>query len=155
MAMVRWDPFRDVNTLRDEMNRLFSRTLGDSRGAGAAQTWSPPLDVFETATEIVVEVDLPGLRPDQIDIEMDDNVLTISGDRAFQDKGDGGRFHRLERTYGHFQRSLGLPAGVKQEQISAEFEHGVLVVRVPKADEVRPRKIAVGAGAPADDGATA
>jgi len=152
--MVRWDPFRDVTALRDEMNRLFSRTLGDTRGGGGAQTWSPALDVFETADQIVVEVDLPGLKPEDIDIALDDNVLTISGERRFHDKGEQGRFYRLERSYGHFQRSLGLPPGVKQDAISADFERGVLVVRVPKADEVRPRKIAVGAAAASSDGAT-
>ena len=88
-----------------------------------------------------------GMRTEDIDIEVDDNVLTLRGERRFEDKVDEGRYYRLERAYGHFQRSLTLPQGVKSDEISASFVDGVLTVRVPKADEVKPRKIAVAAGA--------
>jgi HSP20 family protein len=142
-TLVRWDPFREVTSLRDEVNRLFSRTLGDSQ---SGSVWSPPVDVFDNKDEIVLKAELPGLGPDDIDIEVDDNVLTIKGERKFEEKVEEGRFYRLERAYGSFSRSLTLPQGVKADQISADFEGGVLQVRVPKADEVRPRKIAVTAG---------
>jgi HSP20 family protein len=141
-TIVRWDPFRDITSLRDEMNRLFSRSLGEPAGG---QMWSPAVDVVEQPDAIVVKAELPGLRPEDIDIEIDDNVLTIRGERRFEDKVEDGRYYRLERSYGRFQRSLGLPQGVKADDISAGFDQGVLEVRVPKADEVKPRKIAVGA----------
>lgn len=143
-TLVRWDPFREVTSLRDEVNRLFSRTLGDGHGGSV---WSPPVDVFDKEDEIVLKAELAGLGPDDIDIEVDDNVLTITGERRFEETVEEGRYYRLERAYGSFSRSLTLPQGAKADQISADFEDGVLQVRVPKADEVKPRKIAVTAGA--------
>jgi HSP20 family protein len=143
-TLVRWDPFREVTSLRDEVNRLFSRTLGDGQGGSV---WSPPVDVFDNKDAIVLKAELPGLGPDDIDIEVDDNVLTIKGERKFEEKVEEGRYYRLERAYGSFSRSLTLPQGVKADEISANFEGGVLEVRVPKADEVKPRKITVGTAA--------
>lgn len=142
-AVVRWDPYRDITALRDEMNRLFTRSFGDASGGAA---WTPAMDVFDHQDAILVTVELPGLSAEDIDIEVDDNVLTLSGERRFDDRVEEGRYYRLERAYGRFQRSLTLPQGVKADQITADFDNGVLHVRVPKADEVRPRKIAVGAG---------
>ena len=143
-AVVRFDPFRDITTLRDEMNRLFSRTVGD--GVSSASSWTPPVDIFDGADSIVLRAELAGLTPEDIDIEIDDNVLTLRGERRFRDSVEEGRFYRLERAYGGFQRSLTLPQGVHSDEISATFEHGVLTVRIPKAEEVKPRKIAVEAG---------
>lgn len=144
-AVVRFDPFRDITSLRDEMNRLFSRTIGE--GAATGSTWTPAVDIFDTADAIVLRAELPGLTPEDIDIEIDDNVLTLKGERRFQEQVDEGRYYRLERAYGHFQRSVTLPQGVKADEISASFDNGVLSVRVPKADEVKPRKITVAASA--------
>lgn len=143
-AVVRFDPFRDITTLRDEMNRLFSRTVGD--GVSSASSWTPPVDIFDGTDSIVLRAELAGLTPEDIDIEIDDNVLTLRGERRFRDSVEEGRFYRLERAYGGFQRSLTLPQGVRSDDISASFEHGVLTVRIPKAEEVKPRKIAVEAG---------
>jgi HSP20 family protein len=142
-AVVRFDPFRDITTLRDEMNRLFSRTVGEGVSSGSA--WTPAVDIFDQDEAIVLRAELPGLTPEDIDIEIDDNVLTLRGERRFQEQVDEGRYYRLERAYGQFQRSVTLPQGVKADEISAGFDNGVLTVRVPKADEVRPRKIAVAA----------
>ena len=144
-AVVRYDPFRDITTLRDEMNRLFTRTMGEGSSSGSA--WTPAVDIFDAADAIVLKAELPGLSPDDIDIEIDDTVLTLKGERRFEETVEEGRYYRVERAYGHFQRSLTLPQGVKADEISATFENGVLTVRVPKADEVRPRKIAVGTNA--------
>lgn len=143
-AVARFDPFRDITTLRDEMNRLFNRTVGDGTSSGSA--WTPAVDIFDTDQAIVLRAELPGLTPEDIDIEIDDNVLSLKGERRFQDELEEGRYYRLERAYGHFQRNVALPQGVKADEISASFDNGVLSVRVPKADEVRPRKIAVAAG---------
>lgn len=142
-AVVRFDPFRDITSLRDEMNRLFSRTVGDGVSSGSA--WTPAVDIFDTEDAIVLKAELPGLATGDIDIEIDDNVLTLKGERRFQETVDEGRFYRLERAYGHFQRSVTLPQGVKADEISADFDNGVLTVRVPKADEVKPRKISIAA----------
>jgi HSP20 family protein len=145
-AVVRFDPFRDITTLRDDMNRLFARTLGDS--PAAANTWSPAVDIFDTPDAIVLKAELPGIDPADIDIEVDDNVLTLNGERRFEERVEEGRYYRVERAYGRFQRSVTLPQNVKADQISANVDHGVLEVRVPKADEAKPRKIAVqGSGA--------
>lgn len=146
-AVARFDPFRDITTLRDEMNRLFNRTVGDGVSSGSA--WTPAVDIFDTDQAIVLRAELPGLDPDDIEIEVDDNVLSLKGERRFEETVQEGRYYRLERAYGRFQRSVTLPQGVKADEISATFDKGVLSVRVPKAEEVRPRKIAVTAGAPA------
>lgn len=141
-AVVRWEPYRDVTALRDEMNRLFSRTVGDVRGGASA--WTPAMDVFDHEDAIVLKVELPGLTPEDIHIEVDDNVLTLRGERHFNEDVDEGRYYRLERAYGEFQRSLTLPQAVKTDEITAHADDGVLEVRVPKAEEVKPRRIAVG-----------
>ena len=142
-SLVRFDPFREITSLRDDMNRLFSRTLGDSAGSGSGNMWSPAVDIFDTADAIVLRAELPGLDAEDIDIEVDDNVLTLSGERRFEERLEEGRYYRVERAYGRFQRSVTLPQNVKADEISAAVDRGVLEVRVPKADEARPRKIAV------------
>ncbi len=142
-TLTRWDPFRELTSLRDEMNRMFGRSLGD--GTRPAGTWSPPIDVFDTADAIVLKAELPGLTPDDVEVEVDDGVLSIRGERRFTEQVEEGRYHRLERAYGQFARSLSLPTGVRADDITATFTDGVLEVRVPKADEVRPRKITVAA----------
>jgi HSP20 family protein len=144
-TVVRWDPFRDLTSLRNEMNRLFSRT---GEGPESGSVWTPAVDVFDRQDEIVLKVELPGLTAEDIDIEVDDNVLTIRGERRFEEKVEDGRYYRVERQYGQFSRSLTLPqSGVKADAITATFDSGVLEVHVPKAEEVKPRKIAVGSGA--------
>ena len=143
-AVVRFDPFRDITSLRDEMNRLFTRTLGEG-GSSAGAAWTPAVDIFDAADAIVLKAELPGLSPDDIDIEIDESVLTLKGERRFEETVEEGRYYRVERAYGAFQRSVTLPQSVKADEITATFEHGVLTVRVPKADEVKPRKIAVAA----------
>jgi len=143
-AVVRFDPFRDITSLRDEMNRLFTRTLGEGGSAGGS-AWTPAVDIFDAADAIVLKAELPGLSPDDIDIEIDESVLTLKGERRFEETVEEGRYYRVERAYGAFQRSVTLPQSVKADEITATFEHGVLTVRVPKADEVKPRKIAVAA----------
>ncbi|MEQ8834201.1 MAG: Hsp20/alpha crystallin family protein [Miltoncostaeaceae bacterium] len=140
-ALVRFDPFREITTLREDMNRLFSRTLGDA--PEAASTWSPAVDIFDAPEAIVLKAELPGLDAGDIQIEVDDNVLTLRGERRFEDRVEEGRYHRVERAYGAFQRTITLPQNVRADAITANVERGVLEVRVPKAEEARPRKIEV------------
>lgn len=143
-AVVRFDPFRDIATLREDMNRLFSRTLGDAPAADAA--WSPALDIRETADALVLSVEVPGIDADAIDIEVEDNVLTIGGERRFEERGEDEHHHRVERVYGRFARSVTLPQNVRADDIEASLDRGVLKVRVPKAEEAKPRKVAVRSG---------
>ncbi len=145
MSIVRFDPFRDITSFRDDMNRLFARSFGEE-GVTGTRTWAPAVDVFETKDAMVLKAELPGLTADDVDVEIDDNVLTVSGERTFKDTVEEGRFYRLERSYGRFSRSLTLPQGIKADSVSATFADGVLEVTVPKAEEVKPRKVTIGAG---------
>ena len=143
MSIVRFDPFRDITSFRDDVNRLFARTLGEGV---TSQTWSPAVDVFETKDAIVLKAELPGLRTEDVDVEIDDNVLTVSGERTLTDRVEEGHYYRLERNYGRFSRSLTLPQGIRADEVTATFADGVLEVRVPKAEEAKPRKVAIAAG---------
>jgi HSP20 family protein len=145
MSIVRFDPFRDITSFRDDINRLFARSFGEE-GVTGTRTWAPAVDVFETKDAVVLKAELPGLTADDVDVEIDDNVLTVSGERTFKDTVEEGRFYRLERSYGRFSRSLTLPQGIKADAVSATFADGVLEVTVPKAEEVKPRKVTIGAG---------
>jgi HSP20 family protein len=145
MALVRFDPYPELTRLSDEMTRMFGRALGDVRG-GSPQSWTPALDVIDTPEAIVLKADLPGVSPEDVSIEFHEDTLTLTGERRFTDKVEDGRYHRLERSYGRFSRSLTLPKDVKADEISATFEEGVLEVRVPKAEEVKPRQIRISAG---------
>lgn len=144
MTNVRFDPFRDITSFRNDLNRLFAGALGGT--VSGTQTWAPAVDVFETNDAVVLKAELPGLSTDDVSVEVDDNVLTISGERILRDSVEKGHYYRLERSYGTFSRSLTLPQGIKADEVSATFTDGVLAVTVPKADEVKPRKVAIAAG---------
>jgi len=138
-TLVRWEPFRELGTLQSEMSRLMNGMLeGNGR---QSQNWVPPLDVWETPTEVVYAFDLPGISEEQITIEVKDETLTVSAEREKTEETSEHGFYRFERRYGTFARAVGLPQGVDQENISARYENGVLEVRVPKPEEQKPKKI--------------
>ena len=138
-TLVRWEPFRELGTLQSEMSRLMNGMLeGNGR---QSQNWVPALDVWETPTEVVYAFDLPGIREEQITIEVKDETLTISADREKTEETSENGFYRFERRYGTFARAVGLPQGVDPDNISARYESGVLEVRVPKPEEQKPKKI--------------
>ena len=141
-TLVRFDPFREVAALQNEMGRL----LGVFReGNGTTdRSWVPPLDVWETEDAYVYAFDLPGIPEDKISVEFEDGVLTVSAERDRAEQFEGDRFYRYERRFGSFQRTLGLPQGVKDDDISASYANGVLELRVAKPEEVKPRKIQIG-----------
>ena len=143
-TLVRFDPFREVAALQNEMGRL----LGVFReGDGATErSWVPPLDVWETDSAYVYAFDLPGIPEDRISVEFEDGVLTVGGERERTEHAEGDKFYRYERRFGSFQRTLGLPQGVKDSDISASYSNGVLELRVAKPEEVKPRKIRIGVG---------
>ena len=146
-TLVRWEPFRDIAQVQSEMSRLFDGLLSN-RGR-ATQGWVPALDVWETDGEVVYAFDLPGLAKDEISIEVGDDTLTVTGERRRETKEEGDRFFRYERRYGSFSRAVGLPAGVDDSKIVADYENGVLEVHVPKPEEAKPRRIQLGS-LPAD-----
>jgi HSP20 family protein len=150
MALVSWEPFREITSLQSEMNRLFN-TFFDSPttpgGNGAAvRRWVPAMDLVETEGHFVLRADLPGLSEEDVAIELEDNVLTVAGERQaeHEDKREG--FYRLERSSGQFRRSLTLPDGIDPEAIEARFDKGVLEVRIPKPEERKPRRVAIQVG---------
>lgn len=145
MAIIRWDPFRDLVTLREKMNRLFedyypARTEEKDMVAG---TWAPSVDIYETENELVLTAELPGIKEDDIEIKLEDNTLTIKGDRRFEKETKEENYHRIERSYGSFLRSFTLPAYIEQEKIEAEHENGVLKIAMPKKQESKSRKVKV------------
>jgi len=153
MALIRWEPVRELSTIQNEMNRLFNTifdTPTQTNGATALRRWVPAMDLLETDGDFVLRADLPGLTEKDVNIELDDNVLTISGQRTTEKEERKEGYYRVERASGSFSRSLTLPEGVDAEAIRASFENGVLEVHVPKPEQRKPRKVAitVGGGAP-------
>ena len=148
MALIHWEPVRELNTIQSEMNRLFNSLLespapGNGGSGTALRRWIPPMDLVETEDDFVLRVDLPGLSQDDVNIELDDKVLTVSGERTAEHEERKEGFYRVERASGHFKRSLTLPEGVDPESVRARFDRGVLEVRIPKPEERKPRKVAI------------
>ena len=144
MNVVKYDPFRDLRGLQDEMNRLFSGTF--SRGSQdevLRGAWSPSVDIFENKNEIVLEAELPGMTADDVNISIENNVLTLHGERRFEKKDESDNFHRVERSYGSFTRSFTLPPTVSSENANAEFQNGVLRLTLAKREEAKPRRIEI------------
>lgn len=146
MALVRWDPVRDLDSLQGDMNRLFDRFFDTGRGSTGrtARRWIPAMDLVETDNHLVLRADLPGMREDDVNIEIKDSVLTISGERKAEHEEKGEGYHRVERSFGSFSRSLSLPDGVDPKKIDAKFAEGVLEVRVPKPEETKPTRVEIG-----------
>jgi len=147
MAIVRWDPFRDLMTIQERMNRLFDQTLSKTRTEDeeglTASTWSPAVDIYETADSIVLKAELPGLSRENIDIQVRDNTLTLKGERKFEREVKDENYLRIERSYGAFQRGFSLPAVIQQDKIKATFKEGVLEVSMPKAEEAKPTQVKI------------
>jgi HSP20 family protein len=150
MALIRWEPVRELSTIQNEMNRLFNTffeapTPGNA-SATALRRWIPAMDLVETDDDFVLRADLPGLSENDVKIELEDNVLTISGERKAEHEERKEGYYRVERASGSFVRSLTLPEGVDPDSVKANFERGVLEVRIPKPEERKPRKVAISVG---------
>jgi HSP20 family protein len=147
MAIVRWEPFRDLLSLQERMNRMF----GEYRGAGTAPddewalggSWAPAVDIYEQGTDIVLKAELPGVDPKDVDIRLENNVLTLRGERKFENEVKKENYHRVERSYGTFSRSFTLPSVVNQGNIKADFKDGMLKVVLPKREEAKPKQIEI------------
>jgi HSP20 family protein len=146
MAIVRFDPFRELTTMQDRINRIFGdiyhRSVDDdvmSRG-----DWMPPVDIFQNGSqELVIKAELPGLKKEDIDVRVENNTLTLRGERKREQTVKDEQFHRVERTYGAFSRSFSLPSTIDTEKVNADFTDGVLTITMPLREEAKPRKIEV------------
>jgi len=147
MALVRWEPVRELNTIQGEINRLFNSFFDTPVSAGeAGRRWLPAMDLVEADDHYVLRADLPGLSEDDVKIEVEDNVLTVSGERKAEHEQRGEGYHRLERSYGAFSRALTLPEGVDPAAVQASFDRGVLEVHIPKPEERKPRRVSISVG---------
>ncbi len=143
MAIIRWDPFRDLITIREKMNCLFEDAV-TSRGKDkdfVPSAWTPSVDIFETENELVLSAEVPGIDEKDIEIKLEDNTLTLRGERNFEKETKEENYHRIERAYGSFFRSFSLPLYINQDAIKAEHNHGVLKVVMPKKPELKPRQV--------------
>ncbi len=142
---MKYDPFRELKSLQDEMNRLFMSSV--PRGFGeedlATGGWSPRVDIFESESELVLEAELPGMQRDDFEVSIENNVITLRGERKFEKKDESDNYHRVERAYGSFTRSFSLPRSVSAEGTTADFKNGVLRVTLPKKEEAKARKIEI------------
>jgi HSP20 family protein len=144
-TLVRWDPFRDLVSIQDELNRLFGRTFGgvEPMRPGASGSWMPSMDLYETQDKIVAKLDLPGIDPGDVEVSVEGSTLSVSGKREFVTETDEENYHRVERRYGSFTRAITLPQTADTEKVVATFDKGVLTVEVPKVEEAKPKKIRV------------
>jgi HSP20 family protein len=145
MAIIRWDPFRDLITLREKMNRLFEEAYsarGEERDL-VSSSWAPSVDIYETENELVLTAEVPGIDDDNIEIKIEDNTLTLKGERNFEKETEEENYHRIERAYGSFYRSFSMPPYINQDKIEAEHENGVLRITMPKKHETKPRTVKV------------
>jgi HSP20 family protein len=160
MALIRWEPARELTSLQSEMNRLFNTFFDTPAGqqggnGGSLRRWVPAMDLVETDDHFVLRADLPGLSEEDVNIELEDNVLTLSGERKSEHEERREGYYRVERSSGAFARSLTLPEGVDPDAVQASFDRGVLEVRIPKPEQRKPRKVAINVGggqAPAIEG---
>ncbi len=144
MALVRWDPYRELTSFADRFNRAFGSPAGRERdeevGFGA---WIPPVDIAEDKDRMLVTAELPGFKEDEVQIQMEGNLLTIRGERKFEQEKEGRNYHRVERSYGQFVRSFTLPNNVDRENIRAHFRNGLLEIELPKREDAKPREIKI------------
>jgi len=142
-TITRFEPFRGFATLHDQVNRIFNETVWNQGDESALTTWAPAVDIYETPNELVVKADLPDVDEKDIDVRVENNLLTIRGELKFEKSVSEENYLRVERTYGSFSRSFSLPNTVNSESIRAEYKNGVLTVTLPKREESKPRQVKV------------
>ena len=145
-TVTRWDPFQDVLSLREAMSQLMEESFVQPTAAQSGKNFVPALDLSETAEGYLVEAALPGVKPEDIEVTVENNVLMIKGEMRQEVDEKKRNFHRIERRFGAFQRTIGLPTTVKADAIQASLTNGVLRLEIPKAEGVKPRKISVNVG---------
>ncbi len=146
MAIIRWDPFRDLVTLRERMNRLFEDAVSTARSEEKdmiSSSWAPAVDIYEDEKQLVLTAEIPGINEKDVEIKIEDNTLSIHGERKLEKETKEENYHRIERAYGSFYRSFTLPNHIDQDKIQAEHENGVLKISMPKRPELQPRKVKI------------
>ena len=141
--LVRWDPFREMASLREEMDRVFDSLYGRYPRERAEISWAPPLDIEETENEITVRAEIPGMKKEDIKISLTGDTLCISGERRHEQEQKGKTYHRIERAYGRFMRSLVLPNDVQADRVKAAYNDGILELTMPKSEKARVREISI------------
>jgi HSP20 family protein len=149
MAIVRWEPFQNLMTVQDRMNRLFDEAFRGVGRTGSEEdwalggAWAPAVDIYEHEGNLVLKAELPGIEHKDVDVRVENNVLTLQGERKFESEVKREQYHRVERAYGTFSRSFTLPTAVDTDKIKAEFKDGVLRVVLPKREEAKPKQISI------------
>lgn len=142
-SLTRFEPFRGVAAFQDQINRLLNQAFDRSSEEGSLTPWAPAVDIYESEQQLVVKADLPDIKPEELDIRVENNILTIRGERKFEKKVDENNYLRVERAYGSFSRSFSLANTVNTEAIHAEYNNGVLTLSIPKREETKPKQIKV------------
>lgn len=140
MTIIRWDPFRDFVAMHNDVGRLFDRTFGSDNGR-TERVWAPAVDVYETRDEVVVKTELPGVKPEEVNVTLHEGTLHIKGERKFREEVKEENFYRLERRYGTFERTIPLPADIQEDKVAAAYKDGVLEITLPKAEAAKPKQI--------------
>ena len=145
MAIVRWEPFRDLLATQKEFDRLFREafTPGFGEGELSTRTWAPPVDIFENENNIVLKAELPGVDPKDVEVRVEDNTLYLKGERKFEKETKEENYHRIERAYGSFARSFSLPSSIDAEKVAADYKDGLLTLTLPKREEAKPKTIKI------------
>ena len=146
MAIVRWEPFRDMLAAQREFDRLFRGAFGPAalgEEEASTRTWAPPVDIFENGDNLVLKAELPGVNPDDVEIRVEDNTLYLKGERKFEKEVKEQNYHRVERSYGTFTRTFSLPNSVDSDKVGAEYKDGVLTLTMPKKEEAKPKTIKI------------
>ena len=145
MALVQWDPFRELRSIDNHFNRFLAPRGWSDQAPTATSAWTPDVDIFEDESELVVRAELAGIDPKEVELNVENNVLTISGERHLESEDKKENYHRMERAYGSFSRSFSLPRLIDETKIRAEYKDGVLTVHVPKQERAKPRQIKISA----------
>jgi HSP20 family protein len=145
-VLTRWDPFREFSTLQDRMNRLFRDSYGDREEALTTSTFAPPVDVYEDEHHVTLKIEVPGIEEKDIDVRVENNTLTVHGERKFEKEEKEENYRRVERQYGSFTRSFTLPNTVDTDSIQANYDKGVLKIQLAKKAEAKPKQIKVNVG---------
>ncbi len=148
-SITRFEPFRGVFSLQDQINRLFTEAFDRSSEEANLTPWAPAVDIYETEHELVVKADLPDIKPEELDIRVENNILTLRGERKFEKQVNEDNYLRVERSYGSFSRSFSLANSVNTEAIKADYKNGVLTLGIPKREEAKPKQIKVRVEGPA------
>ncbi|HVB28475.1 MAG TPA: Hsp20/alpha crystallin family protein [Terriglobia bacterium] len=145
MAIVRWEPFRDVVTTQDRFNRIFSETLARAFGneEPSSRAWMPPVDIYETDDNLVLKAELPGINPNDVEVRVEDNTLYLKGERKVEKEAKEENLHRVERSYGAFSRTFALPGSIDADKVEAKYKDGVLTLTMPKREEAKPKTIKI------------